>query len=98
MRPSLRLRESVRQELKKFGILAQRNTDPALLRELLNDLYTYQLRRLRDQLRAGAFPKREYASRVLAIRQRYTLLSLPLSQWVEPAEEGTSPPLLSQET
>lgn len=82
-----RLRASVREELKKFGVLAEATTDAALVGEFLTELYTYQLRRLRDQLLAGAFPKREYARRVLAIRQNYALLSLPLSQWIEPTDE-----------
>ncbi len=81
-RRSVRLRESVREELKKHGLVASPDTDPALIREFLNDLYVYQLRRLRDQLLAGAFPRKEYAERVLALRQHYTLLSLPLSRWV----------------
>lgn len=82
-----RLRAWVRDELKKFGVLAEATTDAALIREFLADLYAYQLRRLRDQLLAGAFPKREYAGRVLAIRQQYALLSLPLSRWIEPTDE-----------
>ncbi|HXF05969.1 MAG TPA: hypothetical protein VNM72_11215 [Blastocatellia bacterium] len=91
-----RLRAFVREELKKFGVLAEATTDAALIREFLADLYVYQLRRLRDQLLAGAFPKTEYAGRVLAIRQQYALLSLPLSRWIEPTDspekERATPP------
>jgi hypothetical protein len=74
--------------LKKFGVLAEATTDATLIREFLTALYVYQLRRLRDQLLAGAFPKKEYARRVLAIRQQYALLSLPLSRWIEPTDES----------
>jgi hypothetical protein len=53
-------------------------------RAFVNDLYTWELRRMRDALLRGEFPKREYAGRVEALRrQRYWVLSVPVAQWCE---------------
>ena len=48
----------------------------------MNDLYRYELRRLRAALLAGAFPKPEYYGRVVALRRRYPLLSVKPRQWL----------------
>ena len=57
-------------------------TAPERLHDFVNDLYRYELRRLRDALLAGAFPKAEYYGRVVALRRRYPLLSLKPRQWL----------------
>lgn len=85
----VRYRARVQEELKKFGLLPTPRTPPELVREHLNDLYCYELRRLRDQRRAGEFPKHEYADRVRRLREKYGLLSLPLRMWIE---EESGPP------
>ena len=38
-------------------------------------------RRLRDRCRAGEFPTRELAPRVVELRKRYLLLSIPIERW-----------------
>jgi hypothetical protein len=48
----------------------------------VRDLYKYEIKRLRGELLAGRFPKSEYAARVVALRERYPLLSLPLDFWL----------------
>ena len=63
----------------------------AQLRDAVRDLYRYEIRRLRSELLAGHIVKRDYAGRVVALRQRYPLLSLPLPLWVEPEEEQPPP-------
>jgi hypothetical protein len=57
-------------------------TSPELVHDFVSDLYRYELRRLRGELLAGAFPKAEYYGRVVALRGRYPLLSLKPGQWV----------------
>jgi len=75
-------RADVLAALLALGVQPREETCPERVREFVNDLYTWELRRLRGRLAAGAFPKREYASRVEALRrERYWLLSLPLDQW-----------------
>jgi hypothetical protein len=47
----------------------------------LNDLYRYELRRLRDRLRAGVVLKADYVAAVIAARKRYWPLSLNADAW-----------------
>ena len=76
-------RADVLDELAGHGIVPRPSTPPSRVRDLLNDLYTFELRRLRARLRRGEFPKVTYAARVVAIRARYPLLSLPVDEWLE---------------
>lgn len=74
-------RPDVLAALLAHGVRPTASTRPALVREYLNDLYRHELRRLRARLLAGDFPKPEYAARVIDLRRRYPLLSLPVSMW-----------------
>jgi hypothetical protein len=78
-------------ELAEAGVQPTEHTPPERVREFLSDLYRWQLRQLRDQLLARAFPKFEYADRVVSLRRRYVLLSVPLEAWTEP-EGAPGPP------
>jgi hypothetical protein len=81
---TVRYRADVRVALLALGVHPHDETPPARVREFVNDLYTWELRRLRQSLARGDFPKREYAGRVEALRrQRYWVLSLPIEQWRE---------------
>ena len=77
-----RYRPEVLEALALFGIHPTSGTPPSFVREFLNDLYRWELRRLRDWLLVGRFPKREFAGRVVDIRRRYVLLSVPVEAWV----------------
>ncbi|HET9269111.1 MAG TPA: hypothetical protein VFO31_13145 [Vicinamibacterales bacterium] len=70
------------EALARHGARPSADTPPDRLHDFVNDLYRYELRRLRAQLLAGAFPKTEYYGRVVALRQRYPLLSLKPRQWL----------------
>lgn len=72
--------------LLTHGLRPTADTSVALLRDQLNGLYRLEIRRLRDQVRGGAFPMAEYVPRVIELRGRYRLLSLPVNQWREPGE------------
>ena len=79
------------ESLAQHGAHPKGDTPPELLREFLNDLYRYELRRLRAALLAGAFPKPEYYGRVVELRRRYPLLSIKTGQWLAseaPAEDS----------
>jgi hypothetical protein len=54
------------------------------LREQINDLYRIEIRKLRDRCRAGEFPTSELAPRVVELRKRYALLSIPVDRWLIP--------------
>ena len=73
----------VLEALAAHGARPAPSTSPELLRDFVNDLYRYELRRLRAALLAGAFPKPEYYDRVVALRRRYPLLSVKPEQWLE---------------
>ena len=60
------------------------DTMPGRLREQINDLYRVEIRALRDRCRAGEFATAELPVRVVELRTRYMLLSIPVAQWTEP--------------
>jgi hypothetical protein len=50
----------------------------------VRELYKYEIKRLRKELLAGGFLKSEYAGRVVELRKRYWLLSVPTQLWTIP--------------
>jgi hypothetical protein len=77
-------RPEVLEELSRHGLAPGPDTPPARLREQINDLYRFEIRALRDRCRAGEFPTRELPARVVELRRRYVLLSIPIARWTEP--------------
>jgi hypothetical protein len=78
-----RYRPEILDELARHGLKPHAATEPAKLREQINDLYRLEIRKLRDRCRAGEFSTRDLPSRVIALRRRYLLLSIPLANWTE---------------
>src|SRR5215469_5159906 len=85
--------------LPAFGLAPQATTPPSVVRDQLNDLYRFELRRMRDALRAGGIPQSEYVGLVIALRKRYWPLTLPLWAWekicgaeARPAADGGERP------
>ena len=83
--------QHVLDALAAHGLMPGRDTSPQQLRDAARDLYKYEIRRLRDRLLAGEFPKREYAGRVIALRERYWILSVPLQFWTAPDPGSRTP-------
>ncbi len=73
------------QQLAQHGIRPGPSTRPEVIRDYLSDLYRYEIRRLRARLVHGDFPKLEYADRVVRLRLKYPLLSLPVHLWLKKA-------------
>jgi hypothetical protein len=69
--------------LETHGIRPQGTTRPELVREFVNDLYRYEIRRLRDRLLRGEFPKHTYFDRVVTLRTRYSVLALRANELLE---------------
>jgi hypothetical protein len=69
------------EALAGFGLAPRPDTPPRFVRDSLNDLYRHEIRRLRERLRAGQFPKAEYYGHVVALRKKYWPLSLTPEQW-----------------
>lgn len=78
----------VLEALAAHGLAPRADTPPARLREALNDLYRYEIRRLRDRCRAGEFPVGDLPTHVVALRKRYLLLSVPVAAWTVDAAGG----------
>ncbi len=81
-------RAEVLEELAERGLRPLSKTDPALVREQLNDLYRLELRSLRQELRRrereeGKKLRGQYSLRVTELRNRYRLLSEPIETWMD---------------
>lgn len=81
--PAYRYRADVLEALKGHGVQPTPRTRPELVHEFVSDLYRFEIRRLRERLLAGDFPRREYAGRVIALRLRYPVISRRASEWIE---------------
>jgi len=78
-----RYRPEVIDELYRHGLAPGPDTAPTRLREQINDLYRIEIRALRDRCRAGEFPTKELPPKVVELRKRYMLLSIPMERWTE---------------
>ena len=67
--------------LAGHGLCPSSTTPPELVRDALSDLYRYEIRRLKQQLLAGRFPKASYIDHVIDLRKKYWLLSVPHERW-----------------
>ena len=76
------LKPEVLEALAGHGLRPAADTPVALLREQINDLYRFEIRQLRDRCRAGEFTTRELPARVVELRKRYVLLSIPIERWL----------------
>ncbi|HVH57371.1 MAG TPA: hypothetical protein VM791_14015 [Vicinamibacterales bacterium] len=75
----------VLDELAVHGLAPGVDTPPKFLRDALRDLYKYEIKVLKRRLLTGEFPKQEYAGRVIALRRKYPLLSVPVQLWTRAA-------------
>jgi hypothetical protein len=78
-----RYRSDVLRALETHGIRPHPTTSPELVREYVNDLYRYEIRRLRDRLLRGEFPRNTYFDRVVSLRNKYSVLALRPAEFVE---------------
>lgn len=75
-------RSEVIEQLASHGVRPKPSTPPDLIREYLSDLYRFEIRRLKARLLRGEFPKEQYLSRVVDLRMKYPLLSIPTRLWM----------------
>jgi hypothetical protein len=71
------------EALLHLGLAPRTNTPPRLVRDALNDLYRYEIRRLRDVFRAGGSASPNYVDRVIGLRKKYWPLSMQVDVWEE---------------
>ena len=67
--------------LLDYGLRPTSATPPALVREAVNDLYRFELVRLRESRRAGDVAKADYIDRIVVLRKKYWPLTLQLPAW-----------------
>ena len=78
-------RPEVLEQLLQHGVRPTSATPPELVYDFLNDLYRYELRRLRKALVDGEIPKPGYYDRVVELRRKYPLVSIKPIRWIETA-------------
>jgi hypothetical protein len=83
-----RYRPEVLEALARHGLVPRGDTSPQVLRDAVNDLYRFEIRRLRRRLLVKEFPKAEYVGKVIELRGKYLLLSMPMDEWTV---EATGP-------
>ncbi len=70
-----------RDALAGFGLMPTGATEPGFVRDALNDLYRYELRRLRVRYLRQEFGKPDYHTHVIALRKKYWPLTLQAPAW-----------------
>lgn len=74
-------RPQVFEELLRHGVRPTSATPPELVHEFVNDLYRFELRRLKQRQVRGEIEKQDYAAHVVALRKKYILVSVPVQRW-----------------
>ena len=80
------------EALGLFGLAPSGATPPALVRDALNELYRYELRRLRDDYVAKRIAKPDYLAHVVVLRKKYWPLTLQLPAWEKICRPTVSEP------
>jgi hypothetical protein len=76
-------RERVLNELARHGIIPRSETPPEFVHDFVSGLYLIEIRALKQRMVAGEILKTDYSKRVEELRNRYPILSLPVSNWIE---------------
>jgi hypothetical protein len=78
-----RYRRDVLEAVWRHGIAPTERTPPAFARGFVRELYKYEIRRLRERYLRREFSKRDYSVLVGRLRDRYPVLALVPSMWLE---------------
>jgi hypothetical protein len=79
-----RYRPDVLEQLWIHGVQPTSTTPPELVHDFVNDLYRFELRRLRDRLIRGHIRRAAYYDHVVQLRMKYPLVSSKPHQWLLP--------------
>ncbi len=77
--------------LLTYGLKPTGATPPLLVRDAVNDLYRYEIRRLRQRRHDGLVEKSKYVDEVILLRKRYWPLSLQPEHWKKICATRSSP-------
>ena len=73
--------EELAQALLMYGLKPTSVTPPLMVRDAVNDLYRYEIRRLRQRRHDGLVEKSRYVDEVILLRKRYWPLTLQPEHW-----------------
>jgi hypothetical protein len=76
-----RYKADILAQLATHGVVPKPTTPPATARAVVNGIYRYELRLLRDQYRVGEFSKKEYYDKVVETRNRYPVMGVLTRHW-----------------
>ncbi len=80
--------EALKAALAEHGIAPLATTPPRLVRAYLNDLYRYEIRRLKARRQSCEVAKAAYVPEVIALRKKYVALSLTPDEWEQAFRAG----------
>jgi hypothetical protein len=91
-----RYRPEILERLDAFAIFPQAHTDPVLVRDFLKALHTMEIRTIRveqqkAERRGDRSTRRAYREKVIALREKYEILSIPVNWWVEVKSQDREP-------
>ena len=78
-----RYKPEILAQLARHGVVPKPTTPPAAARAVVNDLYRYELRLLRDRYLVGEFSKQAYYDKVVEVRNRYPVMGVLTRHWTE---------------
>jgi hypothetical protein len=69
--------------LADHGVMPKPTTPPVTARAVVNDIYRYELRLLRDRYLVGEVSRKAYYDQVVAVRNRYPVMTILTRHWTE---------------
>ena len=81
-----RYKPQILAQLAAHGVIPKPTTPPTTARAVVNDIYRYELRQLRDRYLVGEFSKQEYYDKVVSVRNRYPVMAVLTRHWADVVE------------
>ena len=78
-----RYKPEILAQLADHGVIPKTTTPPTTARSVVNEIYRYELRLLRDRYLVGEFSKKEYYDKVVEVRNRYPVMGVLTRHWVQ---------------
>jgi hypothetical protein len=77
-----RYKPEILAQLADHGVIPKATTPPTTARSVVNEIYRYELRLLRDRYLVGEFSKKDYYDKVVEVRNRYPVMGVLTRHWV----------------
>ena len=78
-----RYKPEILAQLANHGVIPKRTTSPTTARGVVNDIYRYELRLLRNRYLVGEFSKKDYYDKVVGVRNRYPVMAVLTRHWTD---------------